>query len=104
MERILIRPYAEGDATALCEAVLESKPELIPWLPWCHEQYSIDDSRDWIADRLKRSTGQEEYAFAIFDQADRFLGGCGLNQICQRNQTANLGYWVRTSATKRGIA
>jgi len=101
---IHIRPYREGDAYALCKAVLESKAELRPWLPWCYDNYSIEDSHDWIDARLKVCPTPEEYTFAIFDQTERFLGGCGLNQICQRNRMANLGYWVRRSATRCGVA
>ena len=32
------------------------------------------------------------------------LGGCGINQINPMQRLANLGYWVRTSATGRGVA
>ena len=32
------------------------------------------------------------------------MGGCGLNQIDGENRRANLGYWVRTSATGQGVA
>ena len=46
-----------------------------------------------------------EYEFAIIDAKDgSFLGGCGLNQINYKKRIANLGYWVRTSRTKRGVA
>src|SRR5438132_390407 len=31
-------------------------------------------------------------------------GGCGINQRIRKDRMANLGYWVRTSATRRGIA
>ena len=45
------------------------------------------------------------YNFAIFDVTDgSYLGGCGLNQINSIVNMANLGYWVRTSRTKRGVA
>ena len=35
---------------------------------------------------------------------NRFLGGCGINHISRVHRFGNLGYWVRTSATGRGIA
>lgn len=43
-ESILIRPYREPDAPLLYAAVRESIPEVSPWLPWCHENYSIEES------------------------------------------------------------
>jgi RimJ/RimL family protein N-acetyltransferase len=48
---------------------------------------------------------QSEYHFAITEVATgSVLGGCGLDQINWVNQTANLGYWVRTSRTRQGVA
>ena len=32
------------------------------------------------------------------------MGGCGLNNIDNNNRVANLGYWVRSSRTGKGIA
>jgi len=44
---LLIRPYREEDAGALYEAVRESLSEVSRWLPWCHENYSIEESREF---------------------------------------------------------
>ena len=49
--------------------------------------------------------GGVQFALAITDaQNGEFLGGTGLNHINYQYRLANLGYWVRTSATGRGIA
>ena len=34
----------------------------------------------------------------------RFLGGCGLSDFRLNRKIANLGYWVRTSVTRKGVA
>ena len=102
---LLIRTYREGDAGALYEAARESIAEVSPWLPWCHENYSIEESREFITSRELASQGGEWYSFGIFEQGgDRFLGGVGINFINRVHRMANLGYWVRTSAAGRGIA
>jgi ribosomal-protein-serine acetyltransferase len=102
---LLIRPYREEDASALFEAVRESLPEVSRWLPWCHENYSIEESREFISSRAMVSQGVEWYSFAIFERdGGRFLGGVGLNFFNRVHQMANLGYWVRTSAAGRGVA
>jgi ribosomal-protein-serine acetyltransferase len=44
------------------------------------------------------------YEFAIVSSDGSYLDGCGVNQIDVINERANLGYWVRSSATRRGIA
>ena len=102
---VAIRKYHEGDAELLYRAVRESISEISPWLPWCHEGYSIEESRDFVATRNIRSQGDEWYSFAVLDQScGRFLGGVGISFINRVHQFANLGYWVRTSAAGRGVA
>jgi ribosomal-protein-serine acetyltransferase len=102
---LLIRPYREEDAGALYEAVRESLPEVSRWLPWCHENYSIEESREFTSSRAVAAQGDEWYSFAVFErEGGRFLGGVGINFINRVHQMANLGYWVRTSAAGRGVA
>lgn len=101
----LIRPFREADAGLLYEAVRESVSQVSPWLPWCHQNYSIEESREFIGSRELASQGGEWYSFGIFEKQDgTLLGGVGINFINRVHQMANLGYWVRTSATGRGIA
>src|SRR5216683_5525860 len=102
---ILIRPFREEDAGALYEAVRESISEVSPWLPWCHQNYSIEESREFIGSREIASQGGEWYSFGVFEtDGGSFLGGVGINFINRVHQMANLGYWVRTSAAGRGVA
>jgi len=102
---ILVRPYCETDAELLYEAVRESIATVSAWLPWCHENYSIEESREFVSSRQRASQGDEWYSFAVFEmETHRFLGGVGLNFINRVHQMANLGYWVRTSASGRGVA
>ncbi len=103
--RILIRPHRADDVDAMFEAVHESIEEIAPWLPWCHPGYSRDEAAAFILSRAEALKTEEEYSFAVIDaQTNIFLGGVGLNLIIRRYQMGNLGYWVRTSCTKRGIA
>jgi RimJ/RimL family protein N-acetyltransferase len=89
----------------LYAAVRESLPEVSRWLAWCDENYSIDESRHFIAARKLASQGDEWYSFGVFEKSSGvFVGGVGLNFINRVHQFGNLGYWVRTSATGRGFA
>ena len=102
---ILVRPYRQEDADLLYEAVRESIAEVSPWLPWCHENYSIEDSREFVGTRGKSAADGEWYSFGVFErESGRFLGGVGLNFINRVHMMANLGYWVRTSSVGRGVA
>lgn len=99
-----IRAYEPQDAQALWEAARESVGEVFPWLPWCHAQYSVAEAMEWIRSRAPLAAEGREHTFAIVDTDGRLLGGCGLNQINRIHRFGNLGYWVRTSATRHGVA
>lgn len=104
MPGIRIRPYRLDDAQAIWEAVRESMHHLQLWMPWCHPGYSIDESRSWLATQVPAFQQRTTFEFAITTAEGRYLGGCGLNQIDALNQRANLGYWVRSSAARQGVA
>jgi ribosomal-protein-serine acetyltransferase len=99
-----IRRYQPSDVSDVFEAVRESLPELQPWMPWSHPAYSIHESRSWLQAQIAAFEQRTAFEFAIIDDDGRYLGACGLNQIDHANRRANLGYWVRTSATNRGVA
>ncbi len=99
-----LRAYEPADARALWEAVRESVAEVQPWLPWCHAGYSMDEAVEWASSRARLAAEGVEYDFAIVGDDGRFLGGCGLNQVNRLHRFCNLGYWLRSSATGRGVA
>lgn len=102
---ITIRPYQLDDIEALYAAVKESLPELHVWFPWCHLQYGLEDSIEWVRTRPESWKWKEEFSFVIMDaRTNRFLGASAINQFNGMYNFANLGYWVRTSETKRNIA
>jgi RimJ/RimL family protein N-acetyltransferase len=101
---VILRPYAVEDAQVVCEAVRESLRELTPWMSWCHPDYAVSESRAWLEMQVAAFQARSAFEFAIVSPTGRYLGGCGLNQIDALNRRANLGYWVRTSATRRGVA
>jgi ribosomal-protein-serine acetyltransferase len=100
---VTIRPYEESDAGDLCAATRESVSEVSPWMPWCHSEYSVADATDWVRLTKEGHRSGSMYEFKI--QADgEFAGSCGINHINRVDGVANIGYWVRTALTSRGIA
>ena len=104
MSACIIRLYQQADAEQMHAAALESVAEVYPWMAWCHERYTLDEARQWVAVQEDLAKQGLAYEFAILNEDGRFLGGCGINQINKANRFANLGYWVRTSAMGRGVA
>ena len=105
-ENLILRKYEMNFATLLYEAAVESKGgEFTRWMPWCHENYTLEESESFIAKSIENWKNQMEYDFAIFEtQTNKFAGGASLNLLNNERGSANLGYWVRTSSQKRGIA
>ena len=99
-----IRPYRADDAQALYEAARESIGDVFPWLAWCHPEYSMAEAAEWTSRKGGQASDGREFVFAVVGPNDEFLGGCGVNQINSIHRFANLGYWVRSSATGRGVA
>ncbi|HEX5221434.1 MAG TPA: GNAT family N-acetyltransferase [Verrucomicrobiae bacterium] len=100
-----IRRYRKDDVDALFTAVRESVRELSVWMPWCSESYSRAESEAFVQSREAEWERGEQYSFVIYDATTgHFLGGVGLNFINRIHQFANLGYWVHTAHTRRGVA
>jgi RimJ/RimL family protein N-acetyltransferase len=99
-----VKLYEPADAEELAVAVVESVAEVGQWMEWCHPGYSLEEARIWIRSQQELMRQGLSYEFAIRDEAGRYLGGCGVNQVNKANRFANLGYWVRTSAMGRGVA
>lgn len=104
LQDIRIRRLDIEDAQSLWKAVRESLAELQPWMPWCHPAYAIEESRAWLETQVAAFDEGTAYEFAIVSGSGQYLGGCGLNQLDKANRRANLGYWVRTSASNLGVA
>lgn len=102
---IALRPYRVSDVHSVYEAVRESIPELSVWMSWCHPDYSMEEARTWIESQPDKWEKGSEYNFAIsYSEGPLYLGCCGLNVIDRGCGIANLGYWIRTSQTNKGIA
>lgn len=112
-EKVVLRKYEADFIPLLFEAAVESKGgKFSRWMPWCHETYTIEESREFI-EKVEKSWSDTddiwrsgvEFAYAIFDaETERFLGGIGLNQPNKQYKFFNLGYWIRVSQQQRGIA
>lgn len=102
--RLLLHPLDATDTRDLWAAVDVSRKDLEPWLPWVPFNTDLDSSgryaeasaSDWDAARACR--------FSIRDkQTRRFLGVIGLESFAHLHESVELGYWLRTDSTGRGL-
>ena len=102
---ILLRPPRPEDCDAMHAAVMESVQEVSRWLPWCHAGYSREDAASFIRLAAEAWARDMRFSFAILAAEDgAYLGGIGINHVVAPNRLGNVGYWVRSSRTGRGIA
>ncbi|WP_318462446.1 GNAT family N-acetyltransferase [Photobacterium leiognathi] len=103
--RLTLRPFKNADLSDFLTAVHESTADLSPWLEWCDERFDQHDAHEWInASRLSWQT-DFSYEFAIFNRFnDEFLGTVSLSAIIPMTNSANLGYWIRSSYHQQGFA
>jgi len=103
-DNLFIRRYKASDDLELYKAARESVKEVYPFLTWCHPGYALSETRSWLKSIEPEWDRGMSYGFVIRDRdTDEFLGGCGLNRV-DENPMMNLGYWIKTSASGRGVA
>jgi len=104
-ERLLMRPWLDGDAEALGEALAESVSHLLPWIPWALDHAPTPEEchgllRTWMDQRAAGAN----CIYATFQRADgRLVGGVGLYRRVGPD-ALEIGYWLRASAAGLGYA
>jgi RimJ/RimL family protein N-acetyltransferase len=74
-------------------------------MPWCHGEYTAEEARQWIAVCEQALAEKSAFNLGVFSaNGTELLGGSGLNQFNTLHNFCNLGYWVRESKQRPGIA
>ena len=103
--RVAIRRFVATDLGPFYAAIDESRAELGAWMAWMHDAYTIADTRDWLEKRDAEWDERKDYSTLVVDAASgEVLGASGLNQVNHEHRIANLGYWVRASRARQGVA
>ncbi len=105
-ERFVLRPFRRRDADPLHRAVHASHPELAEFLPWAHSRYSRADAANYIKDSNRAWREGRAYDFAIRrpEEPDHHLGNVSVWFVSRGFRSGEIGYWIRTDETSRGIA
>jgi ribosomal-protein-serine acetyltransferase len=101
---VRLEPLAASHVNDLVAAVQESLAELSPWLPWAHPAYGARDATDFLRGVAHDAAHGTHRQYAVLDPSRRFVGALGLRVSDEKNGVAQIGYWIRTSATRRGHA
>jgi len=90
------------DAEALHEAIVTSFAELHPWMPWCQEPVELGQQRDFIERSETSWESQTAFSWLIVDAGGNLIGTVGLMDRVGPG-ALEIGYWLRTDATGRGV-
>lgn len=102
--RLLLHPLDATDSRDLWTSVEASRSALEPWLPWVPFSTDLDASgryaeasaADWDAARACRFSMRDR-------QTKRFVGVIGLESFAHLHESVELGYWLRTDSTGKGL-
>ena len=104
-ERLVARCWDPDDAPKLKEAVDASLEHLRPWMPWAEsEPQTLEEKTELIKRFRANFDSGDNFTCGIFsaDEA-QVLGGTGLHPRIGPGGL-EIGYWIRGSATRQGIA
>ncbi|GEO69276.1 GNAT family N-acetyltransferase [Levilactobacillus acidifarinae] len=101
-ELTLRLPDPQRDAPAVLAAVCASQSEFYPWLPWATELQTITAVTTWLQAGVTRTQAGETLELVI-EARGQVVGWIGLRHIDRWNRWAEVGYWLSTPMTGRGI-
>ncbi|NNC39973.1 MAG: GNAT family N-acetyltransferase [Acidimicrobiia bacterium] len=105
--RYVLRPFRRRDVDALNDAVRTSITELHEWLPWAHLAYGRTEAAHFIRESMKawRETRAYDYGVRGRDEGSSVhLGNVSIWFVSRGFRTGEIGYWVRSDQSAKGIA
>jgi ribosomal-protein-serine acetyltransferase len=101
---LTLRLWVPEEAELLAEAVNESIPRLIPFLPFASEEpISLEERRELILSWNERWRRGEDSFLGMF-HGDMVVGSTGLHRRGADGHRVAIGYWVRSGHTGNGYA
>ena len=102
--RISLRRYCTGDSLTLYEAIQESITELTRW-GFYHQDFTRQDAEKEVEARIAKWNARKSFTYLIEQPSvPELVGVCNISEYEPENNHAALGWWVRTSMTRQGIA
>jgi len=102
--RVFLRVPRQGDGQIVYEAVVESREDFLPWLPFAVEEPSPQKSDQWASDQHARFLRGDPFGLLVFDRfTHELIGSSGFANANWAQKWCEIGYWLRTSRQGRGL-
>jgi len=104
-ERLRLQRFARRDAQTLDEAIRASLPDLNQWLPWARLDYTQTDTTSFIRESLQAWKEERAWDYSIRSKDDlrHHIGNISFWTVSKLGKIAEIGYWVRSDETSRGV-
>ena len=101
-----MRPFRRRDIDSLFAAVRESQRELAEYLPWATKNYTRAGAAGFIRESMRswREGNAYDFAIRLQDRPERHVGNLSIWHVSRSSRSGEIGYWIRTEDTGRGIA
>jgi RimJ/RimL family protein N-acetyltransferase len=104
-DRLTLQRFTRRDALTLDEAIKESLNELNQWLPWARLDYTSSDTTAFIRESIQAWKEERAWDYSIRYNEDprHHIGNISFWTVSKLGKIAEIGYWVRTGSTSRGV-
>ena len=104
--RLELRPFRRRDLDSVVEAIDASMDDLELWLPWANRSYGRSETNRFLRESVSAWSDGRAFDFAIRarDEPDFHLGNISVWPTSKRERAGEIGYWIRSSATSKGVA
>jgi ribosomal-protein-serine acetyltransferase len=103
--RLVVRAFRPEDTEPLYVAICESMDDVAPYETWCHPGYALSEAEEYVGWWIRARQKGAAFYYIVEDAATGLLlGVCGLSDYSKEHRHAMLGYWIRSSRTRRGVA
>jgi ribosomal-protein-serine acetyltransferase len=103
--RLVLQRFSRRDAVTLDDAIRASLPDLNQWLPWARMDYTTGDTSAFIRESMLawREDRAWDYSIRLREDPDRHVGNVSLWTVSKLGKITEIGYWIRSDETGKGI-
>lgn len=104
-DRLNLQRFTRRDSSTLDEAIRESLADLNQWLPWARLDYTTSDTTAFIRESIQAWKEERawDYSIRMIEDPKRHVGNISFWTVSKLGKIAEIGYWVRSHQTSRGI-
>ena len=102
VDELHLRRYTLANVEELQEAIKSSYAEIHQWMPWCVDPVRIEEQREFVERADRNWASSTAFNFGIFDADGTLIGAASLMDRIGPGGL-EIGYWLRTTATGRGV-